>query len=72
MDEFVKAGAPADILYAAHPHIGTFKLATVRTASSVAFSQSSCSVESSVKVCEVSSQAGHRPDDAKRPQNVRI
>jgi uncharacterized FAD-dependent dehydrogenase len=26
MDEFVKAGAPADILYAAHPHIGTFKL----------------------------------------------
>ena len=29
MDEFVKAGAPADILYAAHPHIGTFKLVKV-------------------------------------------
>ncbi|PUE44692.1 FAD-dependent oxidoreductase [Limnohabitans sp. 2KL-1] len=27
--EFVKAGAPADILYAAHPHIGTFKLVKV-------------------------------------------
>ena len=26
MDEFVKAGAPADILFEAHPHIGTFKL----------------------------------------------
>ncbi|MBK5207793.1 MAG: FAD-dependent monooxygenase, partial [Polaromonas sp.] len=29
MDEFVKAGAPADILYEAHPHIGTFKLVKV-------------------------------------------
>jgi uncharacterized FAD-dependent dehydrogenase len=29
MGEFVKAGAPADILYAAHPHIGTFKLVKV-------------------------------------------
>jgi uncharacterized FAD-dependent dehydrogenase len=29
MDEFVKAGAPTDILYAAHPHIGTFKLVKV-------------------------------------------
>jgi len=29
MDEFVKAGAPADILFAAHPHIGTFKLVKV-------------------------------------------
>jgi len=29
MDEFVQAGAPADILYAAHPHIGTFKLVKV-------------------------------------------
>ena len=29
MNEFVKAGAPADILYAAHPHIGTFKLVKV-------------------------------------------
>ena len=29
MDEFVKAGAPADILHAAHPHIGTFKLVKV-------------------------------------------
>ena len=29
MDEFVKAGAPAEILYAAHPHIGTFKLVKV-------------------------------------------
>ncbi|WP_090044903.1 NAD(P)/FAD-dependent oxidoreductase [Limnohabitans sp. 2KL-27] len=29
MDEFVLAGAPADILYAAHPHIGTFKLVKV-------------------------------------------
>ena len=26
MTEFVDAGAPAEILYAAHPHIGTFKL----------------------------------------------
>jgi uncharacterized protein len=29
MNEFIKAGAPADILYAAHPHIGTFKLVKV-------------------------------------------
>ena len=29
MQEFVKAGAPEDILYAAHPHIGTFKLVKV-------------------------------------------
>ncbi len=29
MDEFVKAGAPSDILFAAHPHIGTFKLVKV-------------------------------------------
>ena len=29
MDEFVHAGAPAEILYAAHPHIGTFKLVKV-------------------------------------------
>ena len=29
MEEFVKAGAPADILYEAHPHIGTFKLVRV-------------------------------------------
>ncbi len=29
MAEFVQAGAPADILYAAHPHIGTFKLIKV-------------------------------------------
>ncbi|MDH4376381.1 MAG: FAD-dependent oxidoreductase [Ramlibacter sp.] len=29
MDEFVKAGAPEEILYAAHPHIGTFKLVKV-------------------------------------------
>ncbi|MGV0960224.1 MAG: NAD(P)/FAD-dependent oxidoreductase [Limnohabitans sp.] len=29
MDEFVQAGAPADILFAAHPHIGTFKLVKV-------------------------------------------
>ena len=27
--EFVKAGAPSDILFAAHPHIGTFKLVKV-------------------------------------------
>ena len=27
--EFVRAGAPADILFAAHPHIGTFKLVKV-------------------------------------------
>jgi uncharacterized FAD-dependent dehydrogenase len=29
MEEFVKAGAPAEILYVAHPHIGTFKLVKV-------------------------------------------
>ncbi len=29
MNEFVAAGAPPDILYAAHPHIGTFKLVKV-------------------------------------------
>jgi len=29
MEEFVKAGAPSEILYAAHPHIGTFKLVKV-------------------------------------------
>src|SRR5574343_367968 len=29
MEEFVKAGAPSDILFAAHPHIGTFKLVKV-------------------------------------------
>ncbi len=29
MQEFVQAGAPAEILYAAHPHIGTFKLVKV-------------------------------------------
>src|SRR4029079_8075327 len=29
MTEFVKARAPAEILYAAHPHIGTFKLVKV-------------------------------------------
>ncbi|MFM7002150.1 MAG: NAD(P)/FAD-dependent oxidoreductase, partial [Limnohabitans sp.] len=29
MAEFVQAGAPADILSAAHPHIGTFKLVKV-------------------------------------------
>ncbi|NOJ99316.1 FAD-dependent oxidoreductase, partial [Corallococcus coralloides] len=29
MEEFVQAGAPAEILYAAHPHIGTFKLVKV-------------------------------------------
>ena len=29
MNEFVKAGAPANILYEAHPHIGTFKLVKV-------------------------------------------
>jgi uncharacterized protein len=29
MNEFVRAGAPADILFAAHPHIGTFKLVKV-------------------------------------------
>nr|MBP6407021.1 FAD-binding protein [Ramlibacter sp.] len=29
MHEFVKAGAPEEILYVAHPHIGTFKLVKV-------------------------------------------
>jgi len=29
IQEFVKAGAPSDILFAAHPHIGTFKLVKV-------------------------------------------
>jgi uncharacterized protein len=29
IEEFVKAGAPPDILFAAHPHIGTFKLVKV-------------------------------------------
>jgi uncharacterized protein len=29
MSEFVKAGAPEEILYEAHPHIGTFKLVKV-------------------------------------------
>jgi hypothetical protein len=29
MDEFVNAGAPPEILYEAHPHIGTFKLVKV-------------------------------------------
>jgi len=29
MQEFVNAGAPSDILFAAHPHIGTFKLVKV-------------------------------------------
>jgi hypothetical protein len=29
MSEFVKAGAPADIMYVAHPHIGTFRLVKV-------------------------------------------
>src|SRR5574340_325469 len=29
MDEFVKAGAPEEILYVAHPHIGTFRLVKV-------------------------------------------
>jgi uncharacterized FAD-dependent dehydrogenase len=29
MEEFVKAGAPHEILYVAHPHIGTFKLVKV-------------------------------------------
>ena len=29
MAEFVQAGAPSDILFAAHPHIGTFKLVKV-------------------------------------------
>ena len=29
MEEFVKAGAPPEILFVAHPHIGTFKLVKV-------------------------------------------
>ena len=29
LEEFVKAGAPDDILYEAHPHIGTFRLVTM-------------------------------------------
>jgi len=29
LEEFVKAGAPAEILYIAHPHIGTFRLVTM-------------------------------------------
>ena len=29
MEEFVKAGAPPEILYEAHPHIGTFKMVKV-------------------------------------------
>jgi uncharacterized FAD-dependent dehydrogenase len=29
MEELVKAGAPAEILYEAHPHVGTFKLVKV-------------------------------------------
>ena len=29
LEEFVKAGAPADILTEAHPHIGTFRLVTM-------------------------------------------
>jgi len=29
MQEFVDAGAPPEILYMAHPHIGTFKLVKV-------------------------------------------
>src|SRR5690606_38238738 len=29
MEEFVAAGAPSEILYQAHPHIGTFKLVKV-------------------------------------------
>ena len=29
MEEFVKAGAPPEILYEAHPHIGTFRLVRV-------------------------------------------
>jgi hypothetical protein len=29
MNEFVEAGAPPDILYMAHPHVGTFKLVKV-------------------------------------------
>lgn len=29
MEEFVRAGAPAEILFVAHPHIGTFKLVKV-------------------------------------------
>ncbi len=29
LEEFVKAGAPEDILFEAHPHIGTFRLVTM-------------------------------------------
>ena len=29
LEEFVKAGAPGDILWEAHPHIGTFRLVTM-------------------------------------------
>ncbi|GAN70877.1 hypothetical protein ASY01nite_08560 [Acetobacter syzygii] len=29
LEEFVKAGAPEDILYLAHPHIGTFRLVSM-------------------------------------------
>ena len=29
LDEFVKAGAPEEILYVAHPHIGTFRLVSM-------------------------------------------
>src|SRR5450755_1361130 len=29
LSEFVKAGAPAEILYVSKPHIGTFRLVTV-------------------------------------------
>ena len=29
LEEFVRAGAPDDILYEAHPHIGTFRLVTM-------------------------------------------
>jgi len=32
MDEFVRAGAPAEILYVSKPHIGTFRLTRVVTA----------------------------------------
>ncbi len=31
LEEFVKAGAPDDILYEAHPHVGTFRLVTMVT-----------------------------------------
>ncbi|WP_204334216.1 hypothetical protein, partial [Klebsiella pneumoniae] len=29
LEEFVRAGAPDDILWEAHPHIGTFRLVTM-------------------------------------------